>query len=153
MRGFGGRLFTEIDEGGAAVGHADEHETAAADVSGGRMRDSQREADGHSGVHGVAAGFQHSDADVGGERFLSNNHAFARVNWLAALGRLADKEKRKQEKRNESRSLTFLWRRHCVCLLTKRPRRQVVRATGQAAIDGALRSAAGPERSWLRAMI
>jgi hypothetical protein len=76
------------------------------------MRNGQREADGHGGVDGVAAGFEHSDADVGGKRFLRNHHAFARVDWLAALGRLADQEQREQEKSDESRSLTFLRRRH-----------------------------------------
>lgn len=94
VRGLGGRCFAEIDEGFAAVGHADEHESTASEVSGGRVRGGQGEADGHSCVDCVAAGFQHSDADVRGERFLRNNHAFARVNWFAAFGSLAYQEKR-----------------------------------------------------------
>ena len=39
-----GRALAEIDEGGAAVGEADEHEAAAADVAGGGMRDGEGEA-------------------------------------------------------------------------------------------------------------
>src|SRR5574340_892578 len=37
----------EIEESGAAVGEADQHEAAASQVSGGRMGDGQREAHCH----------------------------------------------------------------------------------------------------------
>ena len=54
-RGFLGGALAEIDEGGAAVGQADQHESAAAQVARERMRDGEREADRDRGVHGVAA--------------------------------------------------------------------------------------------------
>ena len=61
--GAGGAL-AEVDEGGASVGEADEHEAAAADVAGGGVGDGEGEADGDGGVDGIAAGVENLDADA-----------------------------------------------------------------------------------------
>jgi hypothetical protein len=111
-RSLGGCLFAEVDERDAAVCHADEHESAAAEVSGDRVRDCQREADGYSGVHGVAAGFEHSDTNVRSQRFFRDNHALARVAWFAAFDSLADQERQEEKQRGKSRTLALLQQRH-----------------------------------------
>ena len=60
-----GGLLAKIDERGAAVGEAHQHESAAADIAGGGMRHGEREAHRDRGVDGVAAGLEHCDADIG----------------------------------------------------------------------------------------
>ena len=51
------------------------HEAATADVAGIGQNDGQREADGHGGIDGVAAGFQNVDADFTGQRLFAGHHA------------------------------------------------------------------------------
>ena len=76
------RPLAKIDEGGAAVGHPNQHVTAAADVAGVRMRDGHREADGDGRIHGVAAVLQYGDANVGGGGFHRHHHAVSRAKRL-----------------------------------------------------------------------
>ena len=80
--GAGGAL-AEVDEGGVAVGEADEHEAAASDIAGGGVRDGEREGDGDGGVDGIAAGFEDGLTGVGGVGFARDDHAVARVDRLA----------------------------------------------------------------------
>ena len=79
---FCGRALAEVDERRTAVGHADQHVAAAAEVAGERMRDRHREADRHRGVHRVAAGLQHRHADVGRDRLHGDHHALPRAQRL-----------------------------------------------------------------------
>ena len=51
----GGSLLAIVDKVRRAVGHADEHEASAADISGRRMHHGQREPGRDRGVNGVAA--------------------------------------------------------------------------------------------------
>jgi hypothetical protein len=51
----GRSFFAEIDEGGAAAGHAYEHESAATDISCVGMGYGQREADGYGGIDRIAS--------------------------------------------------------------------------------------------------
>jgi hypothetical protein len=76
--GSGGSLFAKVDEVSFAVGEAEEHEAAAAEISGLGMNDGEGETGGHGGVNGVAAGVEHLDSgtrgkfvDAGDERVRS----------------------------------------------------------------------------------
>ena len=80
--GVGGAL-AEVDEGGAAVGEADEHEAAASDIARGGMSGGEGEGDGDSSVDGVAAGFEDGFTGVGGVGFAGDNHGVAGVDGLA----------------------------------------------------------------------
>ena len=53
---------------------ADEHEAAAADVSGGGVDDGEGEADGYGCVDGVAALLEDGDAGVGGVVLDGDDH-------------------------------------------------------------------------------
>ncbi len=64
--GGGGSPFTVVEEVSFAVLVADEHEAAAADVSGKRVDDGEGEAYGYGCVDGVAALLEDGDAGVGG---------------------------------------------------------------------------------------
>jgi hypothetical protein len=55
-----------VDAGAGAVGEAHHHEAAATDVAGGRVRDSEREADRHGSVDRVAPLLQDRDPHVAG---------------------------------------------------------------------------------------
>src|SRR6201982_3824865 len=57
VRGLARGFLAEIDERGAAIGKADEHEAAAPDISGKRMRDGESKADRYPDVHGVSTRF------------------------------------------------------------------------------------------------
>ncbi len=52
-----------------------QHEAAAADVAGLRMRHRERESDRNRGIDRVAAGFEDIDADTGRELLLARHHA------------------------------------------------------------------------------
>src|SRR5581483_8979654 len=82
VRRFFGCAFAEIDEGGLAVGETDQHEAAAADVSGVGMRDGERKSDGDRSVDRIASVFQDLNADVGGDRLLGYHHAVSRPHGL-----------------------------------------------------------------------
>ena len=81
-RGRSGRALAEVDEGGASVGQADQHEAAAADVAGGGMRHRQREADRDRRVDRVAAGFEDLEPRFGGVAFARDHHAVPRAHRL-----------------------------------------------------------------------
>ena len=53
---------------------ADEHEAAAADVSGCGIDDGKGETDGYGCVNGVAAGFEDFDAGIGGVVLDGDDH-------------------------------------------------------------------------------
>ena len=86
-RGFLGSALAKIDEGGTAVGETDQHESAAAQVSGVGMRHGERESDGDRGVHGIAAVLQDLDAHVGRQRLLRAHHGVAGANRLTRVPR------------------------------------------------------------------
>ncbi len=72
-----GRFFAEVEEGGAAVGQAEGHEAAAAEIAGGGVDDGEGVADGDGGVDGVAALGEHVEAGFGGERLGGDHHGVA----------------------------------------------------------------------------
>ncbi len=76
-------LLTKIDEGGAAIGHADEHETAPANIAGERIRYRQGETDGDGGVNSITPSLKNRDANIGCVRLLCDNHYVARADRLA----------------------------------------------------------------------
>ena len=102
MRRSSRRRFTKIDERAAAVGETHQHEAAAAEIAGEGMRDGQRKADRHRRVHGVAAGFQHRDANVGGEWLLRDDHALARKNRRPRIRRRNEQRRNQNEDKNSS---------------------------------------------------
>ncbi len=78
-----GARFAKIDEGGAAVGEAHQHESAAAQISRVRIGDRHGEADGNRRVHRVAAVLKNFHADIGGERISGDHHRVLSVLRLA----------------------------------------------------------------------
>jgi hypothetical protein len=54
-----------------------QHEAAAAEIAGLRMRDREREADCDRGIDRVAAAFQNLHAHAGGAFLLARHHAVA----------------------------------------------------------------------------
>ena len=53
---------------------ADQHESTAADIAGRGEGDGQGKADGHGGVHGIAALVQDFEAGVCGVMMIGGNH-------------------------------------------------------------------------------
>ena len=78
-RGAGRCLLAEVDGGRLAVGEADHHKAAAADVAGGGVGDGQREPGGDGGVNGVAAVGQHIAPSLTGNRAGRDDHALRGV--------------------------------------------------------------------------
>ena len=68
-----------------AVGKMHQHEAASADVAGRRMGNGQRQSHGHRGVNRIAAGFQHSFADIGRVFFPRADHAAACAHRLPRI--------------------------------------------------------------------
>ena len=56
-----------VDEGGSAIVHAQQQESAAAQIAGDGMHHGEREAGGHGRIDGVAAFLEDFEACVGGE--------------------------------------------------------------------------------------
>ena len=87
VHGFGGgqgRLFAVIDKRRPAVVHAQEQESAAAQVAGEGMDNGEGKAGGHSRIHRIAAFFQDFKAGVGGKVVNADHHAVARTDGLLA---------------------------------------------------------------------
>ena len=84
-RGFLRRALAEIDESGAAVGEADQHESAAAQVAGVGMGHGQRESDGDRRVHGVAAVFAGPGRRRRSPGLLRDHHGVAGANRFARV--------------------------------------------------------------------
>ena len=76
-RGRRGRLLAVINHDGVTVGHANQHEAPAAQVSRLRECDRQYESDGHGGIHGIAPRLEHFRACLAGQRFAGSDHAVA----------------------------------------------------------------------------
>jgi hypothetical protein len=81
-RGGLGRALAEIDERGASVGQAHQHEAPASDVSGRGVGHRQGEPHGHRGVDRVAAGAKNLDAGLGGVAFPRDHHGVPRAHRL-----------------------------------------------------------------------
>jgi hypothetical protein len=71
------------------IGLAEEHESAAPNVAGLRMHDREREADGDSGVDGIASGFHDVLASLRGKLMDADHHGVLRANRLR-LGGMRD---------------------------------------------------------------
>lgn len=81
--GGGGRgsFLAVVDEVGLAVGHADEHESAAAEVARLRMNDGEREADGHCGVHRVTSRLHDLDTCLRSQPMNTGHHGMGGMGW------------------------------------------------------------------------
>ncbi len=95
-----GRRLTVIEGGGGAVRQPHDHEAAAADVAGGRMRHGHGECRRDRGVHGVAAPREHGGTQVGrdirGRHHEAGPRGDAQVD-LNGLGRLNDRREQHHE--------------------------------------------------------
>ncbi len=89
---FPGARSRKIDEGGAAVGEANQHESTAADVAGLRVCHGERKPDRDRGVDGVATGAQNFQADVDGLWLLSDDHGVIGPDGLAGESRHRKKD-------------------------------------------------------------
>ena len=69
-----GSFLAVVDKVRHSVGHANEHESAAAQVSRLGMNHRQSEASGHGGIDGVAAGLHHLDSGPGCQFVDAGNH-------------------------------------------------------------------------------
>ena len=72
--GCGRSLFAVVEEVGFAMLVADEHEAAAADISGCGVHDRERKAHGYGSVYCVAALFQDGYAGIGGIVMNADDH-------------------------------------------------------------------------------
>ena len=70
-----GRCLAIVDGEFSAPGERNQHEAAAAEIAGLRMRDSERETDGNRGIDRVAAGLQDIGANLSGDFLLRGDHA------------------------------------------------------------------------------
>ena len=77
-----GSALAKIKKRGAAAGKANEHESAAADITGRRMRDGERQSHSDRRIHSVASGLQHRQSRIGGMRLACDHHGVARVHGL-----------------------------------------------------------------------
>ncbi len=68
-------FFAIVEEVDLAVGKANQHESAATNVSRSRMNDRQREAGGHSSVNRVATLLQNLRANLGGFLMDTDHHS------------------------------------------------------------------------------
>src|SRR5215469_10293511 len=73
--GFAGGHLTVIDKAGAAISETDEHESTTADVSRGRLDNSESESNGNGSVNRVATALQNLDASLRAELFIGRDHA------------------------------------------------------------------------------
>ena len=80
--GFCGRLLTIVEKVHFAVGTSEEHEAASADVARLGIDNLQREADGDSRVHRVAALLQDRNAGLRGLRVHRGHHRFGRMRGM-----------------------------------------------------------------------
>ena len=74
---------------GFAIGHADQHEPAAANVARGRMNHRQRESHSDSGVDGIASSLQNFHTNMGRELMHGDHHRMLGTHWVG--GRRADR--------------------------------------------------------------
>ena len=70
----GGSFLAVVQKMGFAVGHANQHEPAATDISGRRMNYRQREARSDGRVDGIASGLQDFDTDLGSKLMHADHH-------------------------------------------------------------------------------
>ncbi len=93
--GGGGGLSVASAVTSPVLGHADQHEASAAQVSGTRIGDGQREADGNCRVDGVAALLEDGEAGVRGVVLHADDHGMAaRLDSL--LGRKGETRQQSQ---------------------------------------------------------
>ena len=82
--GSGRRLLAMVVGGQGAVGHANQHEAAAAEVARRGMGHRQGEAGGHRRIHRVATPAQHGGADFGGDGGTGGDHPLGAEHRLGA---------------------------------------------------------------------
>ena len=85
-RGFGRRLLPIVEEVSVAVGRAEQHESATADVAGQRMHNRQCKANGYGRIQRVAALPHNVHAGLGGQFALARNHGMLTVCRLHGPG-------------------------------------------------------------------
>ncbi len=75
------RFFAEVQEGLAAIGQMQSHETAAAQVARCGVNHGQRIANGHSRIDGVTSLLEHLHTNAGGQMVGRDDHAVFRGDW------------------------------------------------------------------------
>ena len=93
-----------IDRSCGAVGEPDQHESAAAEIAGLRVRHRQRKGDRHRRIHGVAAAMQHLEPDVRRALLLAHDHRMLGDDCLRRRKRRLGTRGREQRKEGEDQS-------------------------------------------------
>ncbi len=78
-----------------AVGQADQHEAAAAQIARRRMRNRQREPHRYRRIHRIAARFQHRFPGIGGVAFARHHHGVLGAHRLPRFQHLRANQARK----------------------------------------------------------
>jgi hypothetical protein len=65
-----------------AVRFSDQHKSAAANISGFRINDRQREPDGNRSVYGIPAFLHYLDTDLRRQLVLRGNHCMTPAHWF-----------------------------------------------------------------------
>ena len=94
-------LFAIVDEAGGAVGHADEHESAATEIARLRMNDGERKACSHGRVHGIAARLHHLHPSPGSELMDAGHHRTRRVHRTHGRGGCGTRQREHYKERNQ----------------------------------------------------
>jgi len=85
-----------------AVGHADQHESAATNISGRRVHHGQREPGGHRRIDCVAACLHDVDADMGRQFVHADYDSVLRMNRM--YGSLSRRRRAYREKRHQQQN-------------------------------------------------
>jgi hypothetical protein len=84
-----------------AVGHADEHESAAPEIARLRMNDGERKAGSHGRVHGIAARLHHLYSSPGSELMHAGHHRSRRVHRMHGRGGCDTRQREHYKERNQ----------------------------------------------------
>jgi hypothetical protein len=84
-----------------AIGHADQHEPAAPNISRGRVNDRQRESRGDGRIDGIASGLQDVNPDLRSKLMHSDYHRMLGMDWVR--GCRADRDREQKQSGCEQR--------------------------------------------------
>jgi hypothetical protein len=79
---FAERDFAIVEEARSPICQAHEHESATADVAGGRFDDGECERHGNGRIHGVAATLEDFDSGLGTKLLIGRDHSMRRAHGL-----------------------------------------------------------------------
>ena len=96
-------FFAVIEEMKLAIGHADEHESAAADIARLGMNDGEGESGSDRGIDGVPTLTHNFDSDIGCQRVDADHHRLGSVRGMHAAQRSG---RLRQAKRHQQGTIT-----------------------------------------------